>query len=253
MPEAAFGDLFASFALPAGALTQFWEKLPNYGRQWPTLQTKGTVELRDVQVFLGNSSRSDGGWARTPSAGELGVVWLSGWYVGSGAVQFELAMPNRMVLFASSKQPLQTFRLAGQTTLQPRDAGERWVGALHARQVAEMLGAEMRLLQARPTGRRQMVNTDPAARETRLTQLRREVVRLSRTFGFISSETAFIALPPDLQRKYGITPQETSAQQSYTPCPVGIVPEPAAWQLAVIGFAVLASIAWSRRRRLWQR
>jgi hypothetical protein len=98
-----------------------------------------------------------------------------------------------------------------------------------------------------------MVNTDPAARETRLTQLRREVVRLSRTFGFISSETAFIALPPDLQRKYGITPQETSAQQSYTPCPVGIVPEPAAWQLAVIGFAVLASIAWSRRRRLWQR
>lgn len=249
--EAGFDDLFTGMGTPLNSLTKFWEKLPNLGRQLSSLQTKGAVQLRDVQIFQGGLSAFFARPGQTASPGKLGVVWLSGRYDGTGDVEFDLELPDRMDLFGRGNQHPQTSRLTGRATLQTRDGGERWVGALHVRQVAEMLGAEMRLLRVQPRGRRQMVNTDPAAREARLAELRREVVRLSRTFGFISSETAFIALPPELLRKYGLTPQEMTAQQSYNANPARIVPEPAVWQLAVIGLLLLTIISWVRRQ--WQR
>jgi hypothetical protein len=246
--DAAFGDLLGGLGLPTGALPRLWEKLPNLGRQCPTLKTTGPVELRDVQVFSGGEHA---GWKeeRAIPAGEIGVVWLSGRYVGTGRVRFDLEMGNRLDLFSRSSQRPQTLRLSGQTTLKQQGAGERWVGALHARQLAETMGGEMQLLRTPPSGRRQMVSTDQATRAARLAELRREIVRLSRAFGFISSETAFIALPPELQRKYGLTPEKTAAQQSYNPNAPSIVPEPSVLQLTLISIVILTgAVLWRRRR-----
>jgi hypothetical protein len=77
--------------------------------------------------------------------------------------------------------------------------------------------------------------------DEKLDDLRKQIVELSRNFSFICPETAFIALPPELQRKYGITPQEYEAQQMYNfeSMSSGGTPEPSEWALILLSVGLL--------------
>ena len=249
------GSFFVEFAsmmdLPPRVLARFWEKLPNLGRQLPSMETKGAVSLSNVQVYRGRSFRFWGRKEEQDVPGTPSVTWLSGQYTGAGEVELDVHFPVPLTLFGAGRQDVQALTLEGRTSLVSRRDGELWVAAVHARQVTETLGAEMRMLQERASMSRSRTKPDAAARKARLDELRREVARLSRTFGFISDETAFIALPPDLMRKYGLTPQQTAAQQAYNAGegPVAPIPEPATWLLVALGTAMAAGISRLRRRR----
>jgi hypothetical protein len=250
--EWSLAELQGALGTPARAVVDFWQRLPNFGGALPMLETSGDVQLRDVQTFSGRAANDT-----DAPTNELTVIWLSGRYEGKGRANFTLSMPGRSAdwIFAASNQTARIIRAS--TRLDEKCRQNRLVAAFHARQLAEGLDAQIAALARSAGGRRGLIlsKQSEADRAARLAALRKEVVRLSKSFSFISAETAFIALPPELQKKYGITAQELSAHQYYEAeqPETMITPEPETWQLLLGGAAALALFLWKRRRALSHR
>lgn len=242
--EQSLNEITGFVGLPSAALSHLWERLPNFGTAMPTMRATGDVQVDDVMAFCGTNA------AAVP--GQLGVLWLSGDYKGSGSLNLELRMPRGRFEFATTTNETPVnIRVAAR--LDSAGRRSQLVGAFHARRLADNLNSRIAFLSeiSRGRSRVRVSSVTDAERAQKIAALRHEVARLSKAFSFISSETAFIALPPDLQERYGFTPQVYAAQQYYhveeTP---QIIPEPAVWQLAALGLGLLASYFWLRHK--WQ-
>jgi len=130
----------------------------------------------------------------------------------------------------------------------------RFVGAFHARQKVEAINARLSWLRD-PPGRRTNVRRTGLEQEVlnrKLEDLRKETVHLSKNFSFISSETAFIALPEELLKKYGFTRQEYEAQQVYDleGMQTGGLPEPEEWLLMILGITIVSWLIKTRQEKI---
>jgi len=214
--------------LDSGVFQQFWSRLPNAGATLPALRQTGQARLSDVRI-----------WRPASAGGDWELIWLSGRFNGAGQMRLELTEQTKE-LFGRSQSAVAAQPLLGETALAAGNSGNRFVATFYGRQLTDALDVKI----ARLWGARRGVN------RKELFAARQEIARLSKKFGFISAETAFIALPPDLMAKYGFTPQEYAAHQIYNPAtpPVLTTPEPETWMLLVLGLAALGFVIRRRRR-----
>ncbi len=229
-------------------LAELWSKLPNLSPAVPQVRVSGPVDLIQVAVDTGNRWWS----GQKPKPGQMGILWLSGTFSGSGTASVEIVNPfneqQDWTPAALMGTPTVT-TLKADLKLEPGNRASRFVGALHARPQVEMLNSRIAWLDG--TSRRQGKSEDATSETlTELAGLRAKVVKLSKRFSFISSETAFIALPKDLQKRYGFTPQQFGTAQMYDlkGMSKGGIPEPEEWLLLLLGSATLIFLAMRRRK-----
>lgn len=225
------------FGLEFETLAELWQELPWLQEALPAVGWRGDVEILAPQIFLGGRR----GEARQEPPE---VIWLSGRYRGDGPVGLEVELPGEVD--GSRELPIrrgspQWTRRAVETRFEA-GGREAYVASLWARQRAEGLSSELRVLRD--------VGADAADGDLarRREAVRQEVVELSRRYSFISSETAFIALPEDLRREHGIEKQAVDAQQLYNLAGMkaGGLPEPEEWMLLALGAALVLGL-WLRR------
>ncbi len=254
----------------ASDLVSFWSGLPNPDPGFPQLlATSKRMELLTVQRGLGGNlmmQRFGGASAKEPKPESLAMEWLSGELRGSGQVKLRLTARAGAETSAFLRKPGQALGpvqvLEAEASLGTGSAGARFAGAF----AVQPRIAELEL--ARAMAAQELQRLDRAKREhdrqaelaSRIRALRDEQVDLSRRLHFITSETAFIALPEDMRKQYGIGADRYSPAGGSSPFQAngqaGGVPEPEEWLLLGVALAVLAGLglafAYRRLRVLYQ-
>ncbi|MEM7183789.1 MAG: VIT domain-containing protein [Spirochaetota bacterium] len=238
-----------------GDFQDFYSNLPNTDPLYPSLNLQSTAKLKNVFYWTEDFSltrrlrRNE----PSPTEPETKLIWLSGIYQGEGEVTGTILSGNYplgiQTMFKGSKQKnLRMHSLPIATYLSPTDKSQqnRFVGAFHARHLASRknfhrLVVEAKLRQNKRV-KRKMPPEEVARLEREREKLRQESVALSRTYGFISSETAFLALPLAMRKKYQIKPARIgdispTGNSMTMPSSQGGVPEPSTWVL--LGVALL--------------
>ena len=255
----------------------FWSALPNLDPLHPQIQIEGSPLIKEVFYSDGKTPRVFRRGRGRNSAEKKGaenekivprLLWLSGRFSGEGPVAFKLVgskyplgfetmmrgTPEKKIFAVSLAKVNTKLELTREST---RDR-YKYVGAMYARHQAARKNFRRNFLDmilSRSAGRGGRQKIDPLKRERYLRErlrLRAESVALSRRFGFISSETAFIALPAEMRAKYKIKPghmnEESTSGGPSMPGAGGGVPEPEEYMLLLA--AVLTGIAfWYYRKR----
>lgn len=214
--------------------------LPELDAAAPRLDATGAAGIADARLFLPAADA----WRNAPT-GECGLLWLSATYPAAGTLELSLALPDGLYTLLSGREAERLLSVDGAVPLPAAAAADRFVASFVARHEAREI--ERRI--APPRGRAPFPLPDalrpsPEEREA----LRKRLVELSKRYSFLSPETAFIALPPDLRAKYGFTRQdyETGRLYDLAGMKTGGLPEPADWLILALA---LAALAWHRRRR----
>lgn len=251
-------------------LRRFWSRLPFRDPGFPALEIKpgGAVKLQDASRL---SSQGNRGWFRMKgSAGnppaDLAVEWIAGTFTGSGSLNFSLntrfpaKSRSRVRLPFEGQNNGPVVRAQARADFGTSSVGAEFAGMFNARIEAEALDFRRSYLDALilQLRERKVQHDRQAELETERDQLRARLVTLATRHQFITSETAFIALPERMRIKYKIGAQNYHAggtsQSPFNAGPGmskgGGVPEPAEWlALLLIGCLGAAIIVVYRRRR----
>ncbi|MFH1023244.1 MAG: VIT domain-containing protein [Planctomycetota bacterium] len=220
-------------------LNDLWARLPNLDPRMPWIVVEGDADIQRVRGDRAGRGMSN---LNVTETGTCDVFWISGRYRHVGDVRLNLRIDGkREEKEKSIKVSSQVVRISGNTRLDDGNPGNRYVGAFVVKPEVEELASRIREI---PES-----NRSPAD-DARRDRLRAEAVRLSKAHQFICSETAFIAMPADLQRRYKFIPEsvEQGGKFQFGEVGAGGVPEPREWVL--LGMAlVLGGVLYHRKRR----
>ena len=249
--------LFPDLSLPG--FKPLLECLPGYLGFPRAIRSHGSAGISDIRAVSMSDSDVWGGGDSRKSADQIPpVVWLSGKYKQSGSVDLSLPLNNPLLgffdlmLLEKTPDPSPVQWLDLHLNLPKPQSGNRFVGAVWARANARRLTQRLQELRG-GEGRGGERNTTQNARskdperEAEIARVKEELVALSKKFSFITAETAFIALPPELIEKYGFQPQGIQGPDLFSPG-TPTLPEPNTLLLLTIG-ALFMSRGRRRQRR----
>jgi len=237
---------------------ELWRALPNLDPGLARFESSGPaltdlILHGDAMSELTTFEESYGQRVAPPAEPQLRVIWLSGKFAEPGSVAGSLritegagAMLGMLGVFFPPPAPAQlkgNFELASNSTNQ-------FVEAIHGSLLANQLVGKIRSLS--PMRSRFPGEEPQGANKEKVAKLQSELVALSRKASFITGETSFIALPPELRKKYGIEdPKDFETGQLIAPQtgPGSLdVPEPPTILILALGLTLLF-LATHRRMR----
>lgn len=249
-------EFFWAF-LGGGDLRSFLEVLPNLDPDLPSLRSRGEVLIDDAELFPADDLRRQ----EKKESGEWACFWLSGTFDRTGELSGEIIIPQETFIYnlwgegTDQTAQMTVFRVPFNTNPTIGEKGNRYVGVFTAQHIVARLNGRIAFLEAElRSGERSPAGEegDPQEKKAEVERLRRAVVGLSKAFSFISSETAFIALPEELRKKYGFIPQQYTTGQLYglKGGKAAVVPEPETWLLIIGGAIMSAYFIWWRRWKI---
>jgi len=245
MPHAGMNleQICGFMQLDGSRMLEFLQKLPHANKALPTIRAGDDILLRDIETARNSMSGEDF------ASKKMRLIWVTGRFEGeSNSEWVQLEVPTQLPSF-NETSPGGYDGMAGATPFKVGNATDRYVASFHARRKSENLMARIEITRELMNSGKEVTFLEARLQEAKLEELRKRVVGLSRDFSFICPETAFIALPPELQKQYGMTPQEYEAQQIYNfkSMAGGGAPEPSEWAL-LISATVLLYLTFRRTR-----
>lgn len=213
--------------------------LPHLDGTAPLFDTTGEAGLSDARFYLPLPEYGVPG-----ATGECAVVWLSATFPASGTSELSVTIPETQWNFLAGREAERILRIARPVALPAGETADRFVATFVAKHEARSIEARL----AQPRGRGgAMIPDHLRLGEAERKELRKRLVELSKRYSFLTPETAFIALPPDLREKYGFKKQDFETGRLYDLAGMkkGGLPEPADWLILALA---LAAFAWWRRR-----
>ncbi len=249
-----FSEMFVDSAIPISSvfsnnLFRFIEKLPNVSSYLPGYEVEGDVELFDVRSY--NPMKND--YKLDKNFNIQKCIWLTGKYASSGDTIIKLLFSNLISLFDRSdiRNKTKISKVSKNIFFPDNNGDNLYVGTFSAKHQVDELRTKLYDI----TNNRRIIsgiNTKKLTeKEKRLIKnIRNKIVKISKQFSFLSTETAFISLPEELQKKYGFTKQDIIANQMYNleAMKKGGLPEPHEWILILLTIFIFVLIIYIRRK-----
>ena len=257
-------DLFTDLPVPmmqplARNLFRFAGKLPNPDPFLPAIMSTGPVDITNLHAYFPGAYRYPTAKTFEPV---LGCVWLTGEFHQGGTVDMDITLshPASLASLFSRGQKSVFLALHSELSLEPGNKSNRFVGSYLAKYDVERLRSEingirlnasLRAMKNEEELRNGKIKLTPGEEEE-INRLRGQIVTLSKRFVFLNIETAFIALPRELQEKYHFTKQDYDTGKLYDlkGMKQGGLPEPHEYILIMIIILITAGfVVFHRRKR----
>ncbi len=222
--------------------------LPNRDIYLPSYKTSIPGQLHNLRVYIPSTTE----WNK-PKHSKSTCIWITAQYPKPAETIVDLVYSTPPIIdqfFKKKNQTIKYFKTHFQLTLKAEDKENRFIGAYFAKHQIDELSRQINEIEQ--TGRfsrrnrRKKLSPEKARK---IIDLKQQIVQLSKKYSFLTSETAFIALPEDLQKKYGYTKQQFDTGKLYNLKGIkkGGLPEPAEYLLLIMILFIALSVYFIRR------